>query len=162
LPERKARKVDTEYRALADLGNAATKMSLAERVFYSNGYLLLNDDPMLKSAKVHTLFYEGISFAVPGGSYKPDFDVFMSDGGVVFVEIKESKFAKGYRDSRSKLRAVASLFPMFHFMMARYKRSNGTWDIEHIMSDGMGWSNGCIEKQEREGSGSREDQAGKV
>jgi len=40
----------------------------------------------------------------------------METGMVVFVEVKGSKKQKGYRDARSKLRAVQAMYPFFTFV----------------------------------------------
>lgn len=77
--------------------------------------------------------YEWLSFKLPGGSYTPDWAYFMSDGSWVFVEIKASKFQKGYRDARSKLRAAATLNPWFVFYEAM--RDRGFFALEKIERD---------------------------
>lgn len=62
--------------------------------------------------------YEPMAFYIPGGRYRPDFMHLLEDGSVVFVEVKKNKHLKSYRDSRSKLRAAAEVFPFFTWVMS--------------------------------------------
>lgn len=62
---------------------------------------------------VALLAYEPVTFNLPGGRYTPDFQAIMSDGSIVFIEVKGGKRQRGYRDARSKLRAAAALWPCY-------------------------------------------------
>lgn len=72
---------------------------------------------------VAAMFYEPCRWKIPGGNYTSDFMAVMEDGRIVLVEVKGSRKQKGYRDARSKLRAVAEIYQFF------------TW-IECVEQDG--------------------------
>lgn len=116
-----------------------SKMSLAERRWKAGGYEHLLESQWVDGAKMTMMLYEWYSFRLPGGLYTPDFNLFLDDGRLMHIEIKESAFARNFRDSRSKLRAAASLNPWFDFFMARLDRKAGIWRIEYIEPDGKGW-----------------------
>ncbi len=67
---------------------------------------------------VELTMYEPMAFYIPGGRYRPDFMHILEDGRIVFVEVKKNKHLKSYRDSRSKLRAAAVVFPFFTWVMS--------------------------------------------
>lgn len=75
------------------------------------------------------------SFTVhlPGAKYTPDFMHLLEDGAVVFVEVKGSTFQPSFRDSKSKIRAAATLYPFFHWYMAF--QAKGGWEFEEVKSD---------------------------
>lgn len=77
--------------------------------------------------------YEWFSFRLPGGTYKPDWCYLLDTGQWAIVEVKQSKFARGYRDQRAKLRAAATLNPWFLFYEIRPEK--GEWTVEHIPPD---------------------------
>ena len=79
--------------------------------------------------RVVRMDYESCSRKVPGGRYTPDFEAWLEDGTTVYVEVKGSKRQKGYRDSRSKLRAAAEVYPMFTWIQV--VESEG-WTVEVI------------------------------
>jgi hypothetical protein len=78
--------------------------------------------------------YEWMSFKVPGGTYTPDWCYLLDTGQWVCVEIKGSKFQKGYRDARAKLRAAATLNPWHVFYEAMPFRDLN-WKLERIPPD---------------------------
>jgi len=80
-------------------------------------------------AAVVAMFYEPVRWKIPGGQYTPDWLCLMETGMVVFVEVKGSKKQKGYRDARSKLRAVQAMYPFFTFV--EVVEENG-WQVEVI------------------------------
>lgn len=81
--------------------------------------------------------YEWMSFKLPGGSYTPDFSVLLNTGVWVHFEAKGSHFQSNFKDSRSKLRAAASLNPWAEFVWIIPKpiKAGGGWDIEVIKPD---------------------------
>lgn len=125
-----------EIKALYDWADSS-KMSLPERLFNNEGYLLLRD---YINSNIEVILYEHISFNIPGGKYTPDFFVIFSNGSVAFVEVKQEASSKSgkkyyagrsYRDSRSKLRAASEMNPWFKFFQATYNSREG-WRIELI------------------------------
>ena len=98
----------------------------AERSWAASGnhYLLAHyGTPVVKT------YYEPFVVNLPGGKYTPDFMHLMSNGLVVFVEIKGSKAQRGYRDARSKLRAAAALHPWADWIEAV---GSSRFELEHI------------------------------
>lgn len=77
--------------------------------------------------------YEWMSFKLPAAKYTPDFSYRLADGRMIHVEVKPSKFSDNYRDSRSRLRAAATLNPFFIFAEARVEK--GRWILEIIEPD---------------------------
>ena len=124
---------------LAAITQSGTTLSRAEKAFRDNGYL---DIGYFFESRVSATLYEWVTFRLPGGTYTPDFMVILSDGRLVFIEVKESAYAKGYRDSRSKLRSAAALNPWFYFVMAVYGRKGNSWRMEVIPSNDKGFRNG--------------------
>ena len=84
--------------------------SAEERAFAQYAAALLYDQ---FGSTVHRLDYEPVTWNLPGNRYTSDFCAILSDGRVVFVEVKCSKRQRGYRDARSKLRAAAALHPEY-------------------------------------------------
>lgn len=85
-------------------------------------------------AAVLEMRYEPVRFKVPGGSYRPDFLVLLAadvveHARIVFVEVKGAKQQRGYRDSISKLRAVAELYPWWTWVLVWAK----TWEVEEVV-----------------------------
>jgi len=74
--------------------------------------------------------YEPVTFNIPGGRYKPDFMHVLADGRIAWVEVKGSKKQRGYRESRSKLRAAASIHPWFIWIEAIGEYMS--WEIETL------------------------------
>lgn len=109
-------------------------MSEAEKAWESRGYLTMFVDPYFPDGlRVESMQYEPFSINLPGGSYTPDFLVVLDNGMMVLVEVKMSKKARGYRDTRSKLRAAAAMYPWFIWIEARWSgRREDSWTIEHI------------------------------
>ena len=75
------------------------------------------------------LLYEPLRFKIPGGAYTPDWLCLLADGRIVLVETKGSKRQKNYRDARSKLRAVAAVYPWW--VWVEVVESEG-WKVEVI------------------------------
>lgn len=128
-----------QIEAVAEWADSYSKMSLPERLFNNEGYLLLSD---YIDAGIQVMLYEHISFNIPGGRYTPDFFIIFTDGKVAFVEVKQASVSRkgkkyyagnSYRDSRSKLRATAEINPWFRFFQATYIK--GGWDIEPIVPE---------------------------
>ena len=104
----------------------------AEQVFARMGPILLADE---FGSNVALMEYERMRFRVPGGWYTPDFSVILDDRRLIFVEVKGSTHQKGYRDARSKLRAVADLYPWVTWIEAIPDRGGG-WSLERIKPEG--------------------------
>ena len=85
----------------------------SEQQFASLGAIILRD---ALGIEVVEMRYEPCRWAIPGGHYMPDFLCVMSQGQIIFVEVKGSKKQKGYRDARSKLRAAAEIYPFFSWV----------------------------------------------
>jgi len=123
-----------------DYINSNTKMSRPERLFQDEGYLLVVEK-LPENVHVESMMYEWVTFNLPGGRYTPDFLMRCSDRSEIYIEVKQENISKrgrayrgqSYRDSRSKLRAAASLNPWHTFYMAIYSR--GGWKIEYIEPD---------------------------
>ena len=114
--------------AIADLSRLIDPYrSKAEAQWTRISYLYIED--WFKCQVVREL-YEPISLKLPCGNYTPDFMVILSDGRVVFVEVKGSTRQKNYRDARSKLRAAAEVYPFFIFMQATGRLE--AWELEEI------------------------------
>jgi hypothetical protein len=73
-------------------------------------------------------WYEPFSLWLPGGvRYKPDFLVQFPDELRLPLRIDEVKgFSKNMRDSLTRLKIAAALFPCFSWALIR--RENGGWD----------------------------------
>ena len=93
----------------ANIGGDAYK-SAEERAFAQYIRALLPDK---FGSEVFGWGYETWTVNMPGNRYTPDFCAILSDGRVIFVEVKGSKSQRGYRDARSKLRAAAALHPEY-------------------------------------------------
>lgn len=87
--------------------------------------------------------YEPFRMAIPGGSYMPDFELVLAVKrdeevcqDIIFVEVKGSTKQRGYRTSRIKLRAAASLYPEFSFYQVMVNAAKSTIDkVELIRLD---------------------------
>ena len=69
--------------------------------------------------------YEPFSLNLSGGSYTPDFLHLLSDGRIVVVETKGSRYIRSTADSRSKFRAAAVDFSMFYFVWVDDLKEDG-------------------------------------
>lgn len=76
---------------------------------------------------------KAVSYQLPGGRYTVDFLYFFDDGMRLAVDVKGSKFQKGYKDSVAKIRAAATLHWYDRFMMVMWER--GKWQLEEILPD---------------------------
>lgn len=107
-----------------------------ERVFWQMGASVLEALDELSGFKVAELTYEAIRLQTPGGFYTLDFYVRMvGPNGVglnILLEIKGSKLQRGYRETRQKLRDVASLYPGFTFAEVIIKPGGGLAFIQSI------------------------------
>lgn len=130
------KKFDITY----DYIDVNAKMSRPERLFQDEGYLLIAE-MLPENIHIELMMYEWVTFNLPGGRYTPDFLIRCSDKSEIYVEVKQESISKrgrafrgqSYRDSRSKLRAAASMNPWHKFYMAVYSR--GGWKIEYIEPD---------------------------
>jgi len=90
-----------------------------ERIFWGFANVFPQLVPELEGLRVDACSYEAIRFDLGGTSYTPDFYFrLLNDDGytvLAFIEVKGSKFQKGYRDTRTKLLNVSSLFPEYAF-----------------------------------------------
>jgi len=126
--------INNYYASFFDRGG---KMSLPERLFRDEGYLLVRET-LPPDVYIECMMYEWESFNLPGGRYTPDFFIRLSNKDQIYVEVKQESFSKSgrvfrgksYSDSRAKLRACASLNPWHTFYMAIYSR--GGWRLELI------------------------------
>jgi len=82
----------------------------SEQQFAFLGAIIMRD---ALGIEVIEMRYEPCRWAIPGGHYTPDFLCVMSQGQIVFVEVKGSRKQRNYRDARSKLRAAAAMYPWF-------------------------------------------------
>ena len=123
------------------MDNYTSRMSLPERMFEHEGFLLLREE-YGEGVNLDALMYEWVTFNLPGEKYTPDFMAIFSNGKTCFIEVKQEAITKkgkryfagkSYRDSRSKLRAAASLNPWWDFYMAVY--NNGGWRLEKIAQE---------------------------
>lgn len=143
--------------ALVGSGDLYGHMSGPERDWVQSGHLLLVEE-YGEDWYIEAILYEPITFRLPGATYTPDFLVCLLHGtlaGVrksVFVETKEEyAYTKrtvkddgtlqartvrhrqqSYRDSRSKLRAAASVNPWYDFWMATRDAKTHAWNLEKI------------------------------
>ena len=114
-------------KAIADVSTLIpVYKSKCERRFANLGALLLGAH---FGAECLWFMYEPQRFKIPGGHYTPDWLALMSDGRVVYVEVKGSKRQKGYRAARSKVRAAQEIYPMFTWV--EVVESEG-WSVEVI------------------------------
>lgn len=119
-------------KAKAKIVQTSPYKSDGERAFSTFGKALMEEHFGLTVLRMD---YEPETFNLPGGKYTPDFRMIMSDCGIVFVEIKGSRYQHGYRDARSKLRAAAFLNPMYTWVELRLTISRGIikkYEIEVI------------------------------
>lgn len=113
------------------------RMSSPERHFMNEGYLLIAE-LLPEGVYIDTMLYEWVTFNLPGGRYTPDFLIRLSNNKEIYIEVKAESVSKrgrvyrgqSYRDSRSKLRAAASLNTWHDFYMAVFCR--GGWKLEYI------------------------------
>lgn len=116
-----------------------------------NGALILGNELECGVARTE---YHPMTFLLPGGGYTPDFLHILTDGRLVFVETKalilktkftegqdgtvtakqvhNSRAQKGYRDTRTKLRAAAELHPWALWAEVRVGKRGGEWELEFI------------------------------
>lgn len=103
--------------------------SKEEELFSKQIKILFAAEPALAGLTFLSATYEAIKFQLPGGLYTPDFYIKaeLPDGtrALIQVEIKGSKSQKGYRSSRQKLRAAASLYPEFIWLTVVMDRGLG-------------------------------------
>lgn len=76
---------------------------------------------------------KAVSYQLPGGRYTVDFLYFFEDGMRLAVDVKGSKFQKGYKDAVAKIRAAATLHWYDRFMMVMWER--GKWQLEEVLPD---------------------------
>lgn len=76
---------------------------------------------------------KALSYQLPGGRYTIDFLYIFEDGMRLAVDVKGSKFQKGYKDAVAKIRAAATLHWYDRFMMVMWER--GKWQLEEILPD---------------------------
>lgn len=133
-----------EYRKLLGKGKGGTKIrtdpykSDVERRWAREGHLHLIAE-FWEGRYVAETVYEGVSFSVAGGRFKPDFFLVLDspeddiEPVFCFVEVKGRRPSaqRNYRDSRSKLRAAAERYPWFYFYQA-HPVKGGRWEIEPI------------------------------
>jgi len=74
-----------------------------------------------------------ISYQLPGGRYTPDFYYILEDGTRLNIEVKGSKYQRGYKDARNRMRTAATLYWFDVFMMVISEA--GTWQLELIEPD---------------------------
>lgn len=112
--------------ARVDLPSAEDEYrSKSERDWAIFGDMVLEDE---LGEKTYRRLYEPVSFYLEGGRYKPDFMHILLDGRVVFVEIKGSRRARGYKEGRIKFNAVTDKHPWFVWVMA--VGSGDRWEVE--------------------------------
>ncbi len=127
-----------------------TFRSAEERWWHTHGALVIGNE---FGADVLRTFYEPASWAIPGGTYKPDWLHVLADGRLVFVETKalilknkiidradgtsevkqvhNSRAQHGYRDARLRLRSAAECYGFFVWVEARIGK-HGEHEIEII------------------------------
>lgn len=76
---------------------------------------------------------KAVSYQLPGGRYTTDFLYIFENGMRLSVDVKGSKFQKGYKDSVAKIRASATLHWYDRFMMVMWER--GKWSLEEVLPD---------------------------
>lgn len=76
---------------------------------------------------------KAISYQLPGGRYTTDFLYFFENGMRLSVDVKGSKFQKGYKDSVAKIRAASTIHWYDKFMMVMWEK--GKWSLEEILPD---------------------------
>ena len=132
------KKTKNNYPVTESYLSGGGRMSTPERLFQNEGFLLLTE-LLPDGVFIEAMVYEWLTFNLPGGKYTPDFGLICTDNSWIFVEVKQETVSKrsgrvfrgqSYRDSRSKLRAAASLNPWCKFYMAAYSR--GGWRLEYI------------------------------
>lgn len=67
---------------------------------------------------IAAMFYHPITLHLAGEKYTPDWMCIFVDGRIAFIEINSGQKQKPNRDTCSKLRAAAALFPCFWFYEA--------------------------------------------
>ena len=124
-----------QYIKTNDLFKAVMKYLLSGRSVLEIKYKKFGKALIEKETAQAIIFsgYEWFSFRLPGGTYTPDWCYLLDTGQWVCVEVKQSKFARGYRDARAKLRAAATLNPWFRFYEIRPDGKD--WIIEEIKPD---------------------------
>lgn len=74
--------------------------------------------------------YEPMTFKSGNIRYTPDFMHICSNGEVVFIEVKGSRFQKSYAYSRTRARATANANPWFYFYEAIC--NDGEWEVVEL------------------------------
>lgn len=84
-----------------------------------------------RRGEIHDWMYERVTFKLGDDCrYTPDFFVILLDG---MIEIYETKGAFIREDARVKLKAAATMFPFFRFVLAQYKKKVWTaWEIRRV------------------------------
>lgn len=125
------------YLPLSKIVEAFAKYLLAaesreEQRWHVNG----EDIPLIQDyfdQKVALCKPKAQSYNLPGGRYSPDYLYILEDGTRVVVEVKGSKFQKGYRDAVAKMKAAATLHWYDKFMLVMW--ANGHWELTEILPD---------------------------
>lgn len=83
--------------------------------------------------KGNHIAFEPLTFHLPGGiRYTPDFLLRKHCGLMRFYECKGSWKSKNARDSKTRLKVTAGLYPWWEFYAAHYERDNG-WIVQRVL-----------------------------
>lgn len=89
--------------------------------------LRYNPDPAIKEFEPMT-FHLGERI-----SYKPDFmHIEAETGTIIFVEVKGSRFQRGYQTTLNKVKWASQKFPQFVWIMAVWNREEDKWDLREL------------------------------
>mgnify|MGYP001236549995 CR=1 FL=1 len=137
------------------------KMSTPEIVWLNQWKYVLPDYKFITDMGIGILdeapAYEGEHLVIPGGRYTPDFihRAYNKTGKMlnIYIECKpDVRYARGknagkrvysipgYRDSRVRLNAAASIYREHVFIAAFWSSRTQTWELEYIKPDGIMWT----------------------
>ena len=103
--------------------------SAGERLFAQFGPAVLAAE---LGSPVVLMYYEAVTFNLPGNRYTPDFMAILEDGRLVFVEVKSSRYQRNIRDALSKLRAARAMHPGFVWVLCYATEKTGIEKLELV------------------------------
>ena len=107
-------------------------MNKLETRFWNEWVLLRLASKELQWAKFEPFQFKLSGAGGPSVRYTPDFGVVEADGSIWMLEVKGSwKAHSGDRDSRTRIKLAASLFPMFWWSGVTWERNAG-WVFEEF------------------------------
>ena len=104
------------------------KMSKAEAEWYRIGVSELRRAMEILTKEV---YYEPVTLKFGRLAYTPDFMHITLNNEIIFVEVKASRYQRGFDKTMVKIKAMAAAYPFFRYFTAL--QINGGWNIKEMM-----------------------------